>query len=406
MTSKEKASLYQRFFFAASKGGIKPIADVSYSYFERPVFIINSEYVKLYQAPKSPVGDPVFDQLLSQNSVPSDIIINFIRNSSYGIRLKNGETVFNIWSITEGFPYLSKSVIIDGHIHAIASILCPTQTYSEDDALALDIMTDALAIEFSRKLKYDSSSKPLFKLFLDALLDGDMNVIQKRHDLLEQIGISILPKYCVVAAKPLKAVTGSIPVDICNAMHKTHGHVISIIKEGYMYMLFHSIPKHQLYSGIIKEFRDDGNLFVQSGFMLGLSNTFDNLYDLSIYCYQAKRALEIGNSSVQSTSLHLYSDCVLKDMLSYAKMNMDPRNYLHPAIEVLRKHPSEKSSELLQTLRIFSENMGDIIQTSNALNIHRNSLTYRLSRIEAITSLDLTDINIRMALLFSFLMLD
>lgn len=49
---------------------------------------------------------------------------------------------------------------------------------------------------------------------------------------------------------------------------------------------------------------------------------------------------------------------------------------------------TEKGMDLLDTLESFILNDGEVMKISKELHIHRNSLGYRISRIEQITGLD------------------
>jgi DNA-binding PucR family transcriptional regulator len=52
----------------------------------------------------------------------------------------------------------------------------------------------------------------------------------------------------------------------------------------------------------------------------------------------------------------------------------------------------------VRTLDAYLEHGGALAQAAAALSIHRNTLLYRLGRVEAITGLDLKDVKQRMNL--------
>jgi purine catabolism regulator len=57
----------------------------------------------------------------------------------------------------------------------------------------------------------------------------------------------------------------------------------------------------------------------------------------------------------------------------------------------------EGGGELIRTLEVFFEHNGVLSQAAEALFIHRNTLIYRMERIEEITGLDLNDTETRLA---------
>jgi len=69
-------------------------------------------------------------------------------------------------------------------------------------------------------------------------------------------------------------------------------------------------------------------------------------------------------------------------------------NWLSPLIE----YDSVQHSDLLETLRVYFDNNGNTARTAAQLNIHRNTLAYRLNRIAEIARLDLDDADVRLNL--------
>ncbi|HEX5849967.1 MAG TPA: helix-turn-helix domain-containing protein [Rubrobacter sp.] len=58
----------------------------------------------------------------------------------------------------------------------------------------------------------------------------------------------------------------------------------------------------------------------------------------------------------------------------------------------------EHNSDLLRTLRVYFAANTNTSEAADRLYLHRNSLTYRLARVEHLTGLDLKDHRARLAL--------
>lgn len=67
-------------------------------------------------------------------------------------------------------------------------------------------------------------------------------------------------------------------------------------------------------------------------------------------------------------------------------------------VEPLEAHDHEHGSDLVRTLRTFFAANANASEAADRLYLHRNSLTYRLSRIQELTALDLKDHRARLAL--------
>jgi hypothetical protein len=75
-------------------------------------------------------------------------------------------------------------------------------------------------------------------------------------------------------------------------------------------------------------------------------------------------------------------------------------------LKELYKVDQETSSQLLESLREYLIQNGNMLQTAKKLFIHRNTLQYRIDRIKVISNLDLNDFNTRRDLMNAFLILD
>jgi len=64
---------------------------------------------------------------------------------------------------------------------------------------------------------------------------------------------------------------------------------------------------------------------------------------------------------------------------------------LHPAVDILTNHDQRNESELLKTLDIYLQQGMNRIATAQDLFIHRNTLKYRLKKIEELTHIDFDD---------------
>jgi DNA-binding PucR family transcriptional regulator len=67
-------------------------------------------------------------------------------------------------------------------------------------------------------------------------------------------------------------------------------------------------------------------------------------------------------------------------------------------VEPLEKHDRERRSDLVRTLRIYFAAGANASEAADRLFLHRNSMLYRLARIEKLTGLDLKAPRARLAL--------
>jgi carbohydrate diacid regulator len=96
---------------------------------------------------------------------------------------------------------------------------------------------------------------------------------------------------------------------------------------------------------------------------------------------EAKRALDFSEKLSLPTKLTYYQDFQFIDYLMNREIEIEDTI---ACFKELEENP--KGIELIETLTCFIENNGDMNTTSHQLHIHRNSLAYRLQRIECLTN--------------------
>ncbi len=113
---------------------------------------------------------------------------------------------------------------------------------------------------------------------------------------------------------------------------------------------------------------------------------------------QAEQALAIGQSLLPDEHFFYFSDLGLYRLLVSLRDNPELHPFLRETLGVLEEYDEKHGAELISTLAIFLEHHGNVSQTAAALNLHRNSLIYRLSRIAELTARDLDSADVRLSL--------
>ena len=93
---------------------------------------------------------------------------------------------------------------------------------------------------------------------------------------------------------------------------------------------------------------------------------------------KAELALEVGRKVRPSGRIYLYEELRLLINISHPN-----KEFFGEVISNLDK--AGNNLELIQTLQVYIEENGDMNQVSRRLNIHRNTLSYRLERIKQLT---------------------
>ncbi len=127
---------------------------------------------------------------------------------------------------------------------------------------------------------------------------------------------------------------------------------------------------------------------------VGLGGGTSEIKYFSKIVFSAQKALDISkrNSKIDYVSDYKKTGVyrLFFDMSNYDEM----RNLYEETLHKLERYDTKNSSNLLETLEMYLEKQKNIGLSAEFLYIHRNTMKYRINRIEEILGCDLKDDNI------------
>lgn len=132
----------------------------------------------------------------------------------------------------------------------------------------------------------------------------------------------------------------------------------------------------------------------------GLSHPAMGLAALREAYREARDAVSIAQELGNREHTTFYGDLKLYQLLLAVKdRNLDQlRRFYHDTLGPLVEHDDRKGGELSRTLNGFFEANGNLAKAAADLDVHRNTLVYRLERISDLTGLDMNDPDNRLVL--------
>ena len=132
----------------------------------------------------------------------------------------------------------------------------------------------------------------------------------------------------------------------------------------------------------------------------GISSPASGLSALRDAYREAKDAIGIASQLGEQEAATFYGDLKLYQLLLALKERSLPQlqQFHRDALAPLLEHDRSKRSELVRTLTGFFAANGNLARAAQELDVHRNTLVYRLERIADLTKLDLDDADNRLIL--------
>ncbi|MCR6111828.1 PucR family transcriptional regulator ligand-binding domain-containing protein [Bacillus sp. A301a_S52] len=104
---------------------------------------------------------------------------------------------------------------------------------------------------------------------------------------------------------------------------------------------------------------------------------------------EAKNALELGKKQHGGGERTFFKDTRINRILLAVADHKDIIHVVKETIKPLIEYDEKRQTDLIHTFMTYNKHKGNVSQTARELNLHRQSLIYRLRNIESLTQLSL-----------------
>jgi len=136
-----------------------------------------------------------------------------------------------------------------------------------------------------------------------------------------------------------------------------------------------------------------------------VSNVFSNIVDFKEYYEQAADILDLGLKLDKENYIFFYNDYYLYHCINTLKKTSNIKHYCLPELIDVIQYDKNNNTNIAETIKVYL-NFRSIAKTAEYLNIHRNTLIYRLEKFKELTKLDLSHGDDIFKLWLSYLILE
>jgi purine catabolism regulator len=130
----------------------------------------------------------------------------------------------------------------------------------------------------------------------------------------------------------------------------------------------------------------------------GLGRVAKNLQSVPQSLREAQQALEIGRRLFGENKIHSFAHLGIYRLLFHLDGHSELHKFYQETLGPLIQADTRGDGTLIETLEVFFHCNGNLSETARAMHFHRNTLLYRLGRIEEILGRSLEDSELRLSL--------
>ncbi|KTD84605.1 PucR family transcriptional regulator [Paenibacillus etheri] len=397
------SALYQQVFEAAAKGGMQTIINAAYSVIKMPIIVTDVSFRNLAIAPCESLGDKIWDTMLLIGGAPQEMVVGFHKEKYMHAAFTETPPYYVDWGDCQKLPRIQEIIKINDVVEGYVAILCPRERHEPWHDQASTIIAKACSMELERKANHNLEGNPLSLLLVKELFDNRIVTPEQLELWKHGLNLSFSGDFLLFAVQADYAKTTTVLKYMLGQLKQQYPHQLSLLEGNVLLLLLYGLAEQ------------DNTCAVETRIKLilrpfnarsGVSRRFTNILELDTYRFQAEESLKLGIESTDNHFIYRYDDYVLPIVLHRFTRNITKSNWISPAIPRVASYDEENGTSYLETLETYVLEICSSQRVTDLLHIHRNTLLYRLNKIEEIIGFPISDPKYYPHLLLSFQMLN
>lgn len=405
--SKRLLSANWKLTEASKQDSISALIEAASELFSSPIILVDEHFRILASYPKDPEQISEL-RFMIHNCCLNERVIWEVLKEHTSPESDFYEPFYTDEGICSGEPLILGELVHKDGIYGHLMICIGQRPLGEDDLELTSLILHMMQLQLAGRSKLRAYWGQTMSERLKELLSAGT----PQHILdasVKAIAASVSGRYAVLAAPASHwAAQRALTASSIEYLQQKYPNVVLI----YHAHCFVALIGETRYTKAEPILRPDNNrtvrklfeYFEQYGLRPALSSSFQDLYQTHCYYQQALIAARL------SEELNLKARAVFLDLMPLPIFSTLLRanlgySFVHPVFFQIRKHDREYGTEYEKTLCSYLLHLEDKEQTAADLNVHKNTVQYRLLRIEELFDLPLSDTQTALNLLCSALLL-
>ncbi len=365
-------------------GGLQDLADALSELVERSVTIEDPALNLLAHATHGKIDRARLESI--EGGGTPEVIRRFVREKGILDKVRNSLKPMPVPAFPEHgmTKRIVAPILVEKQLYGYLWFIAGQNPLDEADTMAIERAAIVAALTMLKDTAVRQTEARLQADVISQLLSGNPHT-PALEDKANRLGLDLMQPQRVLLLRPP---IGTLPsLRLANKLKPvlrkvTSKFIIQTRGQNMILILSDGLDAKRLGQSLLN---------VLPGIKIGIGNTAPTLINLSQSYREAKEALEIGLLLNDGQDVHCFEDLGFLHWLYQFPPQAKLSNRYMDGIQVLAAEEKAARAELLRTLEVFLDYGANAAETARAMNIHRNTLTYRLKQIETYTQLSLND---------------
>jgi sugar diacid utilization regulator len=283
-----------------------------------------------------------------------------------------------------------------GHV----MLLEKNREVSHDDRMFLQLISGFLSISMVRKLSSDDFRFSVIENFLTSIIRNEITNPEEIESRQELFGIKLYDVLHVITIEVRDFRTSDDKkYNLLRKVRKLFDRNNVIKLNDYIVVLYDTKTFEDAFSeemlseftALLEKYDCEANI----SYPFHDLNDFYRYYVQTVYCMDIREVMDLRDSIVK------YNEVIEYHMLLTFSEQTDLDLLLNDAIKELQKADSDNDSDYTNTLFTYVNCQQNISRAAERMQLHYNTLKYRINRIISMTGIDMNDENTVFSIMIS-----
>ena len=388
-----------------SQEELQDIVEVAAQTINNPIIILDNSYKVIASSATCTSDDFQWNDIISRGYCSYEFITIFSNIEEIKNETKLNQPFFSGCLASPLRRCASRLNVGRNHVGYLLSIEANGRI-SERNLIFLQVLSKLLAkmIDAGNRAVGGKLYSDYGSVLLDCL-NGNFSNRKMLMDCMKNTGFKLNSQYYILVIDiGLYNNTYDIRVDhLREHINQVFKDAISVSYMNDAVILFESRMTEKEMLEYLSQYRD---YYAKNKLRIGFSDSFTDLFLSSWYCDQTKRILKLLAKLNPSESIVSYEDYKLYDLMlsGLRKHKADVNEYISRECSRIIEYDQQNDTRYFETLYYYIQFNRNLKSTADKLFIHKNTVSYRISRARELFNIDLEDAEVRLKFSYSYML--
>ncbi|MEL7654452.1 MAG: helix-turn-helix domain-containing protein [Bacillota bacterium] len=381
---------------------IREVIETGYEILNNPIMLMDTSYKVLSYKTDTTVNDEVWNDLVTRGYSSYKYVTKFKYERIIEKILRNDDPIILDTGVAEKIRRILGKIQVNDKCMGYLAILEYKQSFQSQDLKIAKLICEVISSIMKEDKWQKNAIGLMWENLIQDLLEGRVIEASELNDRLQSSEWVPGKNMCMVSVDMSRFNDPSFIDYFRLQIHKLvpqcrsiyYNNAVSIIIE------FGDAATYEIHISSIISF------LKENGLHAGCSESFSDLFDIGRYYNQSRKALFFGELMDPKKWMAKYKNYVLNDFVYDASRNLDIKSFCHEGVLKLHEYDKSNSTEYYRTLYEYLKNDKNVIATSEALFIHRNTVNYRLEKIKELLGIRLRETEETIHILITYKMME